>query len=96
VSAQDIDGIFDAIVAASHIVHKQDAARKKREQIRDVTSRTCGNCDLWMTCYCDLEKNRGLFRTASSTGCRDFKITPSSQALHDQFAAELAEIVKTP
>lgn len=90
----NVDAIFDAFYKAFDFVRLTDAARKKSVQIRDVTSRTCGNCDHWMKSTCVPEKKHGQLKSMGSIGCGAFSQAPAMAELASKFTSEL-DVINT-
>jgi len=87
-----LNGIWDAAIAASGKIMREDQISRKKQQIRECTNRTCGNCHYWMTSSCIPEKKHKQFKSAGSCGCREFVLSQGSMRLSEGFARELAEL----
>jgi hypothetical protein len=81
--------IWEAFDRMSAEIHKADRIEKKKEQIANVCSRTCGNCDHWMKTTCVPEKQHKQFKSSSSMACGAFEMCGSSLNLKTKFEAEL-------
>lgn len=88
----EVDMIFDAVAKASRWVHLKDEIAKKKEQIRDVNSLTCGNCNHWMKTSCIPEKKHGKFKSSASFACEIFQQCSSSIDLAEKFGKELKQL----
>ena len=88
----DVNKIFDAISNASRYVIQLDKIRIKKEKIKSVTEKRCGNCDLWMKSTCIPEKKYKQFKSMSSIACKDFKHNSFSIKLQQQYSDELLEL----
>ena len=84
--------VWDAAIAASDKVMRWDQISKKKQQIRECASRSCGNCHYWMKSGCTPEKKHGQFKSIGSPGCSGFTLSQSSMRLSEEFARELAEL----
>lgn len=88
----EMDAIWDAAAAASAYVIREDQIQKKRQQIRECTSRTCGNCFHWMKSSCVPEKKHGQFKSINSVACELFELSGLSARIAEGFEDELAEL----
>lgn len=83
--------LFDAILKADSRIGLERRIANKREQIRSVTERRCGNCGAWMLPRCKFEKWE-MPRTINDCACNDFALGGSSPMLKAEFEAELVEL----
>jgi len=90
----EVDAIFDAVGKASSYVHLCHNIREKKEQIRNVQQKRCGNCDHWMKSSCKPEKEKKQFKSCNSFACGDFERDYFSKQLEAKFTEELERIVK--
>ena len=90
----NIDAIFNAfhkLGSATHLTHEYQL---KKEQVRSVNVRECGNCDHWMKSTCIPEKQHRQFKSMGSPACGAFTLSPQSKRLSDEFTIELTDIGK--
>jgi len=85
----DVDAIVDAVCRAGELVILADNIAKKKNQIRQVSSKKCGNCGHWMKTTCKPEKERGEFKSSGSMVCHDFVMCHSKHELKIRFEQEL-------
>ena len=88
----EADVIFAAAIEASKAMILEQRISQKKDQIRSVTTRRCGNCDLWMKSTCKPEKERGKVVSMNSFACSAFRFCPSSIMLKEEFEKELSEM----
>ena len=89
----DVDKIFDAIGKLSSLVLVRDRIQNKKESIRELEKRECGNCEKWMKSTCLPEKRDGQFKSCSSPACSLFEIKPSNVELANERKSDLAKLV---
>jgi hypothetical protein len=89
----EFDAIFDAVAIAGKISAMEYKVREKREQLKEVAARKCGNCGAWMTSYCKPEKERGQFKSMNSIACSAFGTTPSLEREIERYRTELGELI---
>lgn len=75
----EIDRIFDVAMGVSEVANLADKTLRKQQQIKDVNSKTCGNCELWMKNSCIRESQFGEIKSISSYACKDFTLDKSYQ-----------------
>ena len=84
--------IFDAFDRLSDYTQKLDKIRILREQLKEATSETCGNCARWMKTTCKPEKERNEFKSSDSIACTGFVQDRFSRRFEAEYRNELKAI----
>jgi hypothetical protein len=90
----NVESIFAGFHKLAQLTSLSDEFRRKKEQIRSVSARECGNCDHWMKSTCIPEKKHRQFKSMGSLACGAFTLSPQSKRLSEEFTIELDQIVQ--
>ncbi len=89
-----IDEIFDAVMNVTDEILRFEKISEKKQQIKNMKERRCGNCYYWMKSTCRPEKELKQFKSISSFACKDFERDSITKDLIAKFEDELSVLDK--